>query len=205
MAKEAVRETTILLVRHGELGARVPGDPGLSMRGRELAKLTADFVRGRKPTHIFSSPLRRSLETAEIMGHELGLAVESDERLRERANWGDVEGQSLRDFIEQWERSSHDRDFRPLGGISAREAGERLGDFVFEVAENFPSETTVAVSHGGVIVDFLLNMKSLEELEKANPEYRDMTYCSITGIRVVANNVTLTCLADAGHLKPDLR
>ena len=40
-----------------------------------------------------SSPLLRSLETAEVFGRELRIPVEVDARLRERDNWGDVPGE----------------------------------------------------------------------------------------------------------------
>ena len=44
-------------------------------------------------------------------------AIQVDARLRERANWGNVHGQSLAKFVAMWERSTADPHFVPPAGI----------------------------------------------------------------------------------------
>jgi broad specificity phosphatase PhoE len=169
----------ILLLRHS-IADRTPGDPGLSDEGRVLADHAAAALGG-EPIRIFASPLRRALETAQIIGARLGSAVTVDARLRERDNWGDVPDESREEFVARWERCDADRDLVPPQGRSSRQAGADLGAFVDEVGER-ERGPVLAVSHGGIIVDFLLEHFEPEELERRAPHYRDMSYCALTVI-----------------------
>ncbi len=50
-------------------------------------------------------------------------AIQVDARLRERANWGDLHGQSLAEFVAMWERSTADPHFVPPRGIPCGRQG----------------------------------------------------------------------------------
>src|SRR5436309_10541667 len=76
------------LVQHGSRETTA-GDPELSAVGIVQARLTARHLAGLHIARLYSSPLRRARETAEIIAGELGLALHLDGRLRERMNWGD--------------------------------------------------------------------------------------------------------------------
>jgi broad specificity phosphatase PhoE len=89
------------LVRHGEvhnpdrvLYGQLPGF-GLSERGVEQAKLAAAFLAERDISYIVSSPLERAVQTAEPLANELGLPIETDERLIEAGNH--LEGKQVAD------------------------------------------------------------------------------------------------------------
>jgi broad specificity phosphatase PhoE len=92
-------------------------------------------------------------------------------RLRERANWGDLPGQSLSEFVEMWERSTRDPTYIPPVGDSARQAGMRMDHLLRERAEHAPSEQMVMVTHGGLITDFLVVALPLEQLEHWHPPF----------------------------------
>lgn len=66
-------------------------DIPLNQRGREQARRAARLLVGIGITTIFTSPLGRARETAEIVGMRLGLPVQPVEALKER-NWGILEG-----------------------------------------------------------------------------------------------------------------
>jgi broad specificity phosphatase PhoE len=91
------QETTIVhLVRHGEVAnpggvlyGRLPGFR-LSDDGQLMAKAAADFMAGRDVTVLRSSPLERAVQTAEPIAAQLGLAIETDDRLIEP--WNHFEG-----------------------------------------------------------------------------------------------------------------
>jgi broad specificity phosphatase PhoE len=79
----------ILLARHGEteakrhrmlLGRR---DAPLTAEGRRQAAELAAAVAAESLVRLYTSPLRRALETAEIVGGRIGLEPISDERLVE--------------------------------------------------------------------------------------------------------------------------
>jgi broad specificity phosphatase PhoE len=122
-------------------------------------------------SRVFTSPLRRATETAEVLGGVLGLTPVVDVRLRERMNWGDVDGQSFEEFVELWNRCCDDREFCPPGGDSSAGAGRRVEAFVRSIAGEGVVGEVVAVCHGGVIADFLLNVFSEAELRRVRPEF----------------------------------
>src|ERR1700756_1549502 len=72
--------TVFHLLRHGEpaifgrLNGRLPG-VGLSEKGRAEAAMQAGRLAGEKIEAIYSSPLQRTRETAEILAERLGLPV----------------------------------------------------------------------------------------------------------------------------------
>lgn len=146
--------TTFYLVRHGERDDAA-GDAGLSAVGRTQARATARYLRDRTITQVYASPLRRAKETAEVIAASLGIPVVEDARLREHANWGDLPGQSFAAFVAMWERTTHDPTYLPPIGDSAAQAGARLASFIGDVAHTDPDADILAVTHGGLITDFL--------------------------------------------------
>jgi broad specificity phosphatase PhoE len=134
--------TTFLFVRHA-ITTGGPGDPGLSLAGRADARVLAESLRLRRPTYVFSSPLRRAYQTAEEIALVLGLELLIDRRLREKLNWGDIPGESWEDFLARWH------------AVDTEATRQRMSDFVDDVSTRFPRATVVAVAHGGIVGDFL--------------------------------------------------
>jgi broad specificity phosphatase PhoE len=120
-----------------------PGDPGLTPEGHDLARRVGHELRERKATYVFSSPLRRAMETAREIALVLGLEVIVDDRLRERTNWGDVPGETFEDFLARWD--DFDREISRC----------RIRTFVDDVAHRYPRATIIAVAHGGIVADQL--------------------------------------------------
>ncbi len=85
----------IVTVRHGETEWSASGqhtsrtDLPLVQAGREQAQALAGALRGRTPSRVLSSPLRRALETCELTG--FGDRVETSEELHEW-DYGEYEG-----------------------------------------------------------------------------------------------------------------
>src|SRR5581483_7219256 len=109
---------TFYLVRHGAK-EKVMGDPPLSELGREQAKITGNVLKQHAINSIFSSPLLRAKQTAEIIGEKINLPFAMDQRLVERMNWGDRKKETFEEFWEEWERSSRDRKYQPKHGDSS--------------------------------------------------------------------------------------
>ena len=83
---------TVEIVQHAEK-ERLPGDPGLTELGLEQALATARWLgSGERPVAVWSSPMRRALETARPIADQFGVALRTDPRLRERMNWDDPGG-----------------------------------------------------------------------------------------------------------------
>ena len=175
-------------IRHGKRDHTI-GDPSLTSEGRQEAELLARELASNGIARIFSSPLARTRETAEIIATILNLEVTEDSRLRERMNWGDIKGQSFDEFIAQWERCNRERDYRPSVGDSSIEAGRRIEAFVSDCYLQSSKDTVIGVTHGGILTDFLLNVFSSEELSRISPKFCNDPYsgevmreCSVTTI-----------------------
>jgi broad specificity phosphatase PhoE len=86
MGAEARR---LLLVRHGlpdyrlaKRGDEPPG-PILSEIGRDQARQAVPILAKHHPAAVYSSPLSRAMQTAEIIGRSLGLRIQIDAELSE--------------------------------------------------------------------------------------------------------------------------
>ena len=126
----------IVLARHGETtwnkDRRFQGqlDVELNSAGREQARALVDAARDHEFAAIYTSPLVRARETAQIVGAALGLEPRVDDRLKE-VHVGDWEGR----YKEDLERAEPEawaafvqagEDFRFPGGESLAEQQERV-------------------------------------------------------------------------------
>lgn len=179
-------------MQHGEKEA-CPGDPDLTARGRRQARRAAQMLALNGIDAIHASPARRARQTAEIIAGGCGeLAVEVDERLRERMNW--TGEQPLPDFLAEWARATADRDYQPASGESSRRAGRRLVIYLDELC-NIPI-TVAAATHGGVTVDLLRTLLGDSALPPAllHGGVPPGAVTTLDGTRVIA-------IADVSHLR----
>jgi broad specificity phosphatase PhoE len=176
------------LVRHADI-VWGPGNPGLSALGRVQAAAVGKYLRSRLVAQIYASPLRRARQTAAIIARSVDAPVTVDPRLRERMNWGDVVAQSWAEFEAEWERASRDRDYIPLGGMSVRQAAAQLDAFLKDLARRYPQASLAAVTHAGILSDFLSEYFRPAELNRLSPAWKlhqseAITHCSITTLRL---------------------
>lgn len=201
--------THIYLVRHGQKRSNL-GDPGLTPLGLQQAQATALYFSKLGVDTVFSSPLVRARETASIIARETQCELKIDDRLTERANWGDLTGQTFPEFLEMWERATQDRDWRPPTGDTSRHAGMRMTHVVFHMAHQ-QKRHAVLVSSGGVICDLVRNMFSPEILNALVPNFSIETdrlayECSITELTLdrEAKHIEILRLVDTKHLPSQL-
>ncbi|MCQ4088437.1 histidine phosphatase family protein [Saccharibacillus sp. JS10] len=193
------------LVRHG-IKEKAIGDVSITPAGIKQAQETAKYFSKIPIEAILSSPLRRAQETAHYIASETNTKVLTDDRLRERANWGDLPGQSFDEFVEMWERCTRDPDFLPPIGDSARQASERLSSLLKDFAHQFPSGShIVLVTHGGLITDYLTNTFDQSILNEFYPNFvveqsSLVSECSITKINYGIDFLNLQEFASVEHL-----
>lgn len=189
----------VILVQHGDK-EREPGDPGLSRLGGAQVEATAEVLAALAVSAVYTSPLRRALETAEPIGASHGLSVRVDERLRERMNWTLDDYSSLAEFQVDWERASRDRTYVPRAGDSSVVAAARFREFLDEAATRWPA--SVVVTHGGVTVDLLRDLILDEELERRLPDVIDngIPPCGLTRLLRDASTWGVIDIADTRHL-----
>lgn len=150
--------TVFHLLRHGErqsgrvLAGRTPGI-GLTERGRGEIAAVAERLAGESIAAIYSSPLQRTRESAEIVAARLGLSVAFLDDLIE-LDFGEWTGSTF-DQIRadpRWEAWRTQRSLASIpGGESMRQVQRRVVEALLEIGERHPRDSIVAVSHGDVI------------------------------------------------------
>lgn len=144
----------LILIRHAETGWNVDGrlqgrqDPPLTLKGRgEAARWR--LPTGLTPVKWFTSPLRRTRETA----LQMGINAEIEPVLTEM-DWGQWEGLTLDGLRNRYGtafRENEDRglDFRPPGGESPRMVQTRMLPWLLSLGES--GANVGAITHKGVI------------------------------------------------------
>jgi probable phosphoglycerate mutase len=151
--------TTILLARHGETDWNREGrfqghaDPPLNETGLAQAAELAAELEGVELAAVYSSPLRRALETAEVVAAGHGLEPRAVDALRE-VDVGSWQGLTRAEvearFPEQFARwLDYDKGWE--GGESYEEMGRRVVAALLELAAAHEDERILAVTHGGPI------------------------------------------------------
>lgn len=151
--------THLTLVRHGQtdwnLARRIQGstDIPLNETGREDARRAADGLAATTHHAVYTSPLLRARETAEIIADRLGLEITGVvPDLRER-EFGDGEGMVVSEYIEAY----GDWHAQVPGAESLDEVGERAIAALHAIAREARrrstprAESVIVVAHGGVI------------------------------------------------------
>jgi broad specificity phosphatase PhoE len=138
----------------------LPGE--LSETGREQARALGERRRDDGLDAVFTSDLRRAVQTAEIAFAGLPIPIVADARLRE-CNYGAMNGLP-RAELDVLRRSKIDDPWP--GGESWREAVERVQGFLRELAETHDGQRVLVIGHVATrwALDQLARGARLEEL-----------------------------------------
>ncbi len=187
------------LIRHGDK-AQGSGDLGLSELGVRQAHLTGQSLADRKVDRLYASPLKRTMETAAVIGQYLGLEPVIEVAVRERLIYGDRPGETPEEYVKLWDRTGLDRDFTPPNGDSSRSAGERLGRYLTHLAQAEPEAEVVIATHGGIVTDLLRNHYADDVLEAMAPGRMHYPNCAITTLEFSGQDFRILRLVDVNHL-----
>lgn len=168
----------IYIVRHGETlwnkDKRLQGrtDIELNENGRALARQTGEALMDTKIDVIYSSPLKRARETAELIRNGRDIPIITDDRIKE-LSFGRYEGENFSELIKDPNLTfqyffKQPHLYRPAeDGETLEHLIERAGEFMQEVIE--PLETTctrvMIVAHGA------LNKAIMSYIKKHSIEY----------------------------------
>lgn len=175
-------------VRHGEslfnAEGRVQGqsDVALSPFGLRQAEATAEALAGYPIDAIYASPLRRALQTAEVVARRLNLPVRTDPRLKEvhAGVFQDrLRAELQRDYPEELARwNSEDLDYVIPGGESRRALMARGGEALRSIARQ-NHEHAAIIAHGRLLVVSLKNLVGLAPTDSP----RSLQNASITTLQ----------------------
>lgn len=151
--------TTILLARHGETDWNREGrfqghaDPPLNRTGRDQAVELSVALMAEDLAAVYSSPLRRALETAEIVAASRELEPVTVAALREVdvGSWSGLTRTEVEQrFPEQYARwLDYGQGWED--GETYDEMGTRVVAALLELAAAHDGERVLAVTHGGPI------------------------------------------------------
>ena len=168
----------LILIRHGEsqwnLENRFTGwvDIDLSPKGREEARAAGEMIKGTRVDIIFTSVLKRAINTAALVceAAELkNIPVVRDEALNER-HYGDLQGLNKAETAEKfgaaqvliWRRSY---DVRPPNGESLKDTAARVlpyyeANILPEIAKG---KNVLVVAHGNSLRALIMKLDALDE------------------------------------------
>lgn len=157
--------TEILIIRHGQtdwnVSKRLQGhsDIPLNAKGREQAAALAETLRHEKLDAIFSSDLKRAMETANAIARLHNLPVQPDPAFRERS-YGAFEGLSREEIKTRypeshaaWYAADPDHVFPPgeRPAESMRTFHNRVIDALYRIARPYTGRKIVLIAHFGIL------------------------------------------------------
>ncbi len=201
-------------VRHGESETNVKKifsfkkfDCPLTPKGILQARQTSDYFIGKRIHNLYSSPLKRALETAQIMADRLELDVTIIENFRE-VNIGEFDGQPMNEdhfaiherVLNDWFAGRHSTQFPD--GENYLTLWSRMQDGLKEIIADRSRLNILVVGHGGgfkyTLKDLCRNGDPLQfrDLEVHNCSISEMIIC-LQGEKLDAE---LVSLASTDHL-----
>lgn len=207
----------LVLLRHGQSEANARGigqgraDYPLSDKGRQQARLTAQYLQALGPCHaLYASPLSRALETAVLIGEAVGHEPVPLEPLVE-IDIGELSGRNMHQLrtlypeavtaFEEAERvRPHPRNRELLPGWEPiPEILKRVWNTLSALAQRHSAERILVVAHGGVINGFLTHLLLGDACE--TPWQFAQSNCAISRIHLAPEGPQVLSHSDDRHLQ----
>lgn len=153
----------LYLVRHGENLANLTKefsyklvDYSLTPRGELQSRQTGEYFADKNIHEIYTSPLKRAIETAGFISRRIGVPVDVVENFRE-INVGVLEGRPVNqadwdlhnEILADWANGKLERCFP--GGEDCLALWERFRDGLIEITTGKADRNIVVVAHGGIL------------------------------------------------------
>lgn len=192
----------LYIIRHGETDwnkkrkFQGQSDIELNDRGRELARITGTALKDVKFDRIYSSPLKRAYETAELIRGERDIPIITDDRLKEMG-FGIREGDSALKIMADESDPFHyfftrpDLYQAPEGGESMEALCDRAAEFLRETIEEEEHQynKVMIVAHGACNKAMMCHIRKhgIADFWKGNLQKN----CSVSIVRLENGNYTV--------------
>lgn len=204
-------ERVLYLVRHGEsdfgssdfadLARGRQWDPPLSVRGREQAELVAQRLLGMaRPAAVYSSPLRRTRETAAPFASAAGIEVAIEADLME-AFIGEWEGKAFEEILSDEAMLHRVRNQEPIwrhapGAEELAPFRARVRGAIEAILARHPEGDVLVVCHGGVINAYVAQILGIDHEMFFIPENTSLNSVAVHGdlrrVRFLNDHLHLT-------------
>ncbi|MFA6193366.1 MAG: class I tRNA ligase family protein [Parcubacteria group bacterium] len=168
----------LFLVRHGEAENNVKriilshpkeGENPLTEKGQKQIEELAGYLEDKRIDVIFSSPIQRTVETAEIISKKTGAEIIIDAKLTE-VECGKLEGTDWDSFIKLYPQMLNPDRTDSNGMEGLEDIRDRLVSFIDGLNKKYKGKNIVIISHGNplrVMKGILLSMKKEETLNES--------------------------------------
>jgi probable phosphoglycerate mutase len=159
-------KTTIVLVRHGETDwnkrKKIQGqtDIPLSEEGARQVKALAKRVKTLGITKIYTSKLKRAIQTAEILAEEAKLAIEDKLSGFNERRYGIFEGKGWDFILQHYPDKDSFFTAELKGGESQQDFKKRVLKTFQSIVKKHQGEKILIVCHGGVITQLIWHLKN---------------------------------------------
>jgi broad specificity phosphatase PhoE len=189
--------TTIVLVRHGETDwnreRRFQGraDTPLNDAGRAQARELAELLASEPLAALYTSPLRRALETATIVGARLGLEVGTSEAMQE-IDVGSWQGLTVDEVRARFPEEAHVTWAGGWdGGETYAQLDERVVAGLLELGARHEGRHLAVITHGGPIRSAIAASHGLS-FDDARPLFEPLANCAVVRVAVEGRRVHTT-------------
>jgi alpha-ribazole phosphatase len=197
----------LILIRHGttklHANDRFWGktDIPLSDAGIEQARQLQARLANEDIKTLFSSPLSRALNTAEIIAAGHNMKITTCDELGE-CNFGYAEGLTFKEIEKLYPALAAElADWKAVsfpGGETLDQLNERVKTFIKKLDAFQPNDTVVIVSHGGPLRLLICN---LLDLDISHWQQFRIDRGSLSIVETFPQNAIITLLNDMSHLK----
>ena len=199
--------TELILVRHGETMWNVEkiyrgrADVNLDEVGIKQAELLGQYLSNWELEAIYSSPLKRALDTANIIAryHKIGVYIADGLIDFDYGEWQSLPEQEVRKLypalLDKWHNNPH--EVRMPGGESLADVRERAAGTVDDVISKYEGSVVLA-SHRVVNKVLICSLLGLDNSYFWNIK---QDVCGITIFNYADGRFVLTRHNDTSHLK----
>ncbi|MBT3258760.1 MAG: histidine phosphatase family protein [Deltaproteobacteria bacterium] len=157
-------------VRHGEIESNIRkvyagwSDERLTARGRKQAVATARRLKEIDFSDVYASPIRRTMETAGIIGDTLGFAPIPDDGFKElkMGPWEGLSEHEVADrYPDQWEIwNTRPAELAVDGRETLQEVLERVLYGINKIKEKEPDGSILVITHVAIIRVLILHAEN---------------------------------------------
>jgi alpha-ribazole phosphatase len=199
----------IIIVRHGETAYnanetfRGRADVPLNETGLKQAKLLGEYLSREKIDHIYTSPLKRAVKTAEAIAVHQKLEIKRVENLND-IDCGEWEGLTLQEVQRQYGEIYQDwldtpEQVKIPGGESLEDVRGRVMPFVKDAVTRCREGKIALVAHRAVNKVLICALLGLDNSMFWNFK---LDTGAITRFSFDGNQTTMTSHNDTSYLKP---
>jgi probable phosphoglycerate mutase len=205
--------TRVYFIRHaeaeGNLYRRMQGhyDGHLTDNGRRQLEFLEKRFKNIRIDAVYSSDLRRAIETAAAIHVPKGLPLHTDPRLREfyfgiveDMPWGNA-GYEFPDQIRYFNEQPH--LFRLDGAETIFSVQRRMREAVDEIVAANPGKTAAVVTHGSALRALLADLLGVPAEKSGSLGHSENT--AVSCVEFDGGSINLIYKNDAGHLPEDMR